>query len=184
MNKTFAAIMAPVSVGMVAVAGLIVWQYGHIHAQTRVTVDMQTVNPKLVAQIENETVYTANGMVVPFPTDRPVLFTAWWCPHCHDALQQLKTDGLHTTFNLVSVFVNDGATSGTVQTWKQALTLTEDGLHNSDLSIPSSHIYLVMPNSPINTQIHGVPTLWTFRKSGVMEVVGTPTVGSVWKSVL
>ena len=46
------------------------------------------------------------------------------------------------------------------------------------------YIYLAMPSSQINTQIHGVPTLFLFSKSGVREQVGAPATASAWTTVL
>ena len=151
------------------------------------TTSHQTILPPLVTAslahaVEKDKVYTATGKLVSLPRNRPDLFTAWWCPHCHAALSQLKAEHDLNKFNLVSIYVN-GDTSKPVTRWKQALALTETALHKIGVTIPLNHIYLAMPNSPINAQIHGVPTLWEFSNHGVREMVGTPSNASVWKRV-
>ena len=147
------------------------------------TINLQLANPKLVSQVEKNTVYTSTGKLVKLPQNRPDLFAAWWCPHCHDALGQIKADGKLGKFNLISIYV-DGNTSSPVTSWKQALTLTETALHKIDVNIPMDHIYLVMPDSPINTEIKGVPTLLKFDGRSVQEMVGAPIGANVWKMVL
>jgi hypothetical protein len=141
---------------------------------------LSPVTTKLAHAVMVDKVYTTTGKLVSLPRNRPDLFTAWWCPHCHAALGQLKTEHDLGKFNLVSIYVN-GDTSKPVTTWKRAFTLTEGALRKIGVSIPASHIYLAMPNSPINTQIKGVPTLWEFSKRGVRQLVGTPSAASVWR---
>ena len=145
---------------------------------------LTTVPHAIVKAVTSEKVYTSTGKLVTLPTNQPDLFAAWWCPHCHEALKQLKVDGDIGKFNLVSIYVN-GDTTKPVKTWKQALALTEKSLHQLGVKVPISHIYLAMPNSPINRQISGVPTLWKFAKGKqAKELVGTPSTANVWKVVL
>jgi hypothetical protein len=141
---------------------------------------LSPVTTKLAHAVMADKVYTSTGKLVSLPRNRPDLFTAWWCPHCHAALLQLKTEHDLNKFNLVSIYVY-GDTTKPVTTWKRAFALTEDALRKIGVSIPASHIYLAMPDSSLNTQIKGVPALWEFSKRGVRELVGTPSTASVWR---
>lgn len=132
----------------------------------------------LAHAVEKDKVYTVTGKLVTLPQNRPDLFTAWWCPHCHTALGQLKAEHDLGKFNLISIYVNSN-TPEPVTTWKQAFALTEGALHKIGVSIPVSHIYIAMPDSPLNTQIKGVPTLWEFNQRGTQALVGTPSTASV-----
>ena len=145
---------------------------------------LTTVPHVLVKAVTSDKVYTSTGKLVTLPTNQPDFFAAWWCPHCHEALKQLKVDHKLGTFDLISIYVN-GDTTKPVKTWKQALALTERSLRQLGVKVPISHIYLALPNSPINRQISGVPTLWKFAKGKqAKELVGTPSTASVWKMVL
>ena len=141
---------------------------------------LSPVAATLAHAVEKDKVYSSTGKLVSLPRNRPDLFTAWWCPHCHAALGQLKAERDLGKFNLVSIYVN-GDTTKPVTTWKRAFALTEGALRKIDVSIPVSHIYLAMPNSPLNTQIKGVPTLWEFNQRGAQAFVGTPSTASVWR---
>ncbi len=154
-----------------------------VHKVSTQAAILSPVAVTLARVVEADKVYTASGKLVMLPRNRPDMFAAWWCPHCHAALLQLKADNELGKVNLISIYVS-GDTSKPVTTWKRARALTEDALHQLGVNIPASHIFLAMPNSPINTQIRGVPTLWKFGKHGVSEMVGTPSGQATWIQAL
>ncbi|MCI0184886.1 TlpA family protein disulfide reductase [Sulfoacidibacillus ferrooxidans] len=110
------------------------------------------VTPLFAHQIVN-----ASGQTIQMPTTKPLLFFAWWCPHCHAALQNLQQLGDLKDVQLVSVYLD--ANGKTVTTLAQAKALTASGLHEAGISVPASAIDYVMPTSPINNIIQGVPMI-------------------------
>ena len=150
---------------------------------TGIAATTQKANTTLTSQVENDTVYTFNGARVLLPKNKPDLFVAWWCPHCHAALQQLKAEHDLDRFNLISVYAS-GDTSTPITSWRQVKALTSESLHQLNVSIPTDHIFLAMPSSPLNMQIQRVPTLWKFRSTSVDTLVGTPANANVWSKWL
>ena len=144
---------------------------------------LQPMALSITKSLEKDTVYNSKGKVVKLPTSTPVLFAAWWCPHCHEALQQIKTDHDLNKINVVSVYIN-GDTTKPVTTWRQALTLTEKGLREAGVSIPLSHLFVTLPTNRVNRQITGVPQLWKFSGKQAHSMIGTPNSASVWEHVL
>ncbi|MCI0184255.1 TlpA family protein disulfide reductase [Sulfoacidibacillus ferrooxidans] len=110
------------------------------------------VKPLFAHQIVN-----ASGQTIQMPTTKPLLFFAWWCPHCHAALKNLQQLGDLKDVELVSVYLD--ANGKTVTTLAQAKALTASGLHEAGISVPASAIDYVMPTSPINNIIQGVPMI-------------------------
>ncbi len=144
---------------------------------------LQPAALSLTKSLEGDKVYNAKGKVVKLPTSIPVLFAAWWCPHCHEALKQIKTDHDLSKINVVSIYAN-GDTTKPVTTWHQALALTEKGLREAGVSIPLSHLFITLPTNTVNHQINGVPQLWKFKNKSALTMIGTPGSANVWDKIL
>lgn len=128
-------------------------------------------------------VFSYLGKRVKVPSNRPELFIAWWCPHCHQALQQLKKERLLNQFNFVSVWPDEFG-KYPVKSLRQVRVKTLDALHSLGISIPPLHLYFTLPTSPVNYEIYETPTFLRKVPKGYLYAQGTPLHAAVWKSYL
>ena len=111
----------------------------------------------------------------------PTLFFAWWCPHCHHALLSLKKAGLLERFSFVSVFLTARPTPEPIRGAASAWAVTEDALHKLGVHIPENRLFVVLPNSPINSLIQRVPTLIARVHNRWYVMNGAPTHANTWR---
>ncbi|MHB1681292.1 MAG: TlpA family protein disulfide reductase [Bacilli bacterium] len=146
-------------------------------------VSLQTPIRAWDRRVLSSRVWTAQGRLVAMPQDKPIVFFAWWCPHCHEALLQLKARGLLHRFTFVSVWINDVTPKGgDVTSAKQAKLTTERALHAIGVSLPN--VYLAPPASSVNSLLTGVPTVLIKTTHGWREMQGTPSKAAVWNALL
>ncbi|MHB1681944.1 MAG: TlpA family protein disulfide reductase [Bacilli bacterium] len=138
-----------------------------------------------VSQVLHTPIWNAQGRLVRLPTQRPILVFAWWCPHCHAALQELKRLGDLNRFTFVSLWINAGtARPITIQTAAQASAVTKRGLAAIGVRLPANHLYLAPPTSTMSQLIHGVPTILVPSAHGWTTDNGAPTNGAGWSALL
>ena len=142
-------------------------------------------SPAWVSQVLHAPVWNAQGRLVRLSTQRPILVFAWWCPHCHAALQELKRLGDLNRFTFVSLWINAGtARPITVKNAAQADAVTNRGLAAIGVHLPANHLYLAPPTSTMSHLIHGVPTILVPGAHGWSTDNGAPTSGAGWSALL
>ena len=142
-------------------------------------------SPAWVNQVLHAPVWNAQGRLVHMPTQRPILVFAWWCPHCHAALRELKRLGDLNRFTFVSLWINAGtARPITVKNAAQANAVTNHGLAAIGIRLPADHLYLAPPTSKMSHLIHGVPTILLPSARGWTADNGAPTNGAGWSALL
>jgi len=146
---------------------------------------LPTSSPAWMSRVLRAPVWNAQGRLVRLPTQRPILVFAWWCPHCHAALQELKRLGDLNRFTFVSLWINAGtARPITIQTEQQAATVTKRELAAIGVRLPADHLYFAQPRSTMSHLIHGVPTILVPSVHGWTTDNGAPTSGAQWSALL
>ena len=146
---------------------------------------LPTSSPAWVSQVLHASVWNAQGRLVRLPTQRPILVFAWWCPHCHAALRELKRLGDLNRFTFVSLWINAGtARPIAIQTAAQANAVTIRGLAAIGVHLPADHLYLAPPTSTMSHLIHGVPTILVPSVHGWNTDNGAPTNSAGWSALL
>ncbi len=134
---------------------------------------------RFAQQIQNDKVYTASGKVEQLTFAKPTIFFAWWCPHCHEALKQLKKDHLISQLYFVSVWPNKfGAYK--INNLVSEQHDTEKALKTLDIYIPRDHLFFTLPTNAISTQLRTVPTMIKKENHGYFVSEGTPALASAW----
>lgn len=129
-------------------------------------------------------VETAGGKTVRLPSTRPVLFMAWWCPYCHEALTRLRLSPVLQHLSVVSMWLTAGNPQPPIGNAAAAWTVTERALHRLGVTIPASHLYLAMPDSPINREIRGIPMVMTPYRGAWYQTQGAPAQAADWTPYL
>jgi len=148
---------------------------------------LQKVNSAWWHKVEHLSLLDSQGHSVHLPTNRPVLFFAWWCPHCHAALRALKRDKDLSHLTFVSMYLNAMPAHGKpalIRTANDAKQITESSLASLGIHIPSDHILYLMPRSAANSTAMGVPVLVEHTRSGWYAMNGAPSDSTVWQRVL
>ena len=157
-----------VSVGLIISTGMVVLVLGKENPVNR-----------FAQQIQNDKVYTASGKAEQLTFAKPTIFFAWWCPHCHEALKQLKKDHLISQLDFVSVWPNKFGTYK-ANNLPIAQRDTEKALKTLGIQIPNDHLFFTLPTNPISTQLRTVPTMIKKENHGYFVSEGTPTLASSW----
>ena len=142
------------------------------------------VSPSWWRTVSQASVVTVDGQATTLPPHQPVLFFAWWCPHCHMALEELRHTPQLQHITLVSVWINAGNPSLPITSAHNAALVTEKALSALGVHVPSAHLLLAMPNSAINRVLHGVPTLVVPKGNTPMEAAGVPPTIGAWTQQL
>jgi len=123
---------------------------------------------------------------VTLTVNRPIVFMAYWCKYCHNALQQLKQKNELDKFNYVSMYLmgsEPGGKPASISGFQDAVTLTQQSLASQGIGIPADHIFYAMPDSSVNTKINGVPTIIEKTDKG-WYVLNGATDNPTWTNIL
>ena len=140
-----------------------------------------SLNPQM-AQTDIYThvsVLTATGnKVILNAKNRPLLFEAYWCPHCQRTLVALNKN--KSQLKRLPVLVSEGFVPGT--TLAQAIQLTRQEFsyfHLSDFQV----YYIVNSHEVSKNAPNGFPTLAFMSQGQMLTLTGEHTL-SVWKEAL
>ncbi|MDQ0190241.1 TlpA family protein disulfide reductase [Alicyclobacillus cycloheptanicus] len=138
--------------------------------------DPTSVNP---AAYQNLTVYTADGKKVHLDAAKePILFMAYWCPHCQRTLLLLQKN--RSTLKTLPVVVSMGFQPGT--TLSQAVKIGEE--EKRGLNLTAYQIYYDVDTSQYAALAQkGYPTLVFSDKGKLNQLFGEHTL-SVWQQAL
>lgn len=144
---------------------------------------LQPASPTLVSQITDASVRERNGKVESLPTGKPILFFAYWCTHCHDAISQLEKTGYSDKVNYVSVDMQF-APKSTAADLSTGIRLTDGSFAKLKMKEPGN-MYFSLPNDALDTALTSqpIPFLLIHTKSGWYAMSGAPANESVWKMV-
>ena len=143
----------------------------------------QPANPKMVAELTSATVEDANGRAVLIATDKPTIFFAYWCSHCHEAISQLESLGYADKFNYVSSLLEYGQ-GNTNPNIKQAVQLTGASFIKMGIKEPANVLY-AMPGTQADKALshQPVPFLLVHTSHGWYSMTGVPMDNNVWMEV-
>lgn len=148
---------------------------------------LQKVSPAWWRKVEQLKVLNAQGQAVNIPADRPLLFFAWWCPHCHAVLKQLQREGVMQHVTLVSMYVNAMPEKGSpevIHSVHDAQRVTEQSLATLGIHLPARHLFYLMPGPSQNGLQIGVPTWMEHTQHGWYALNGAPSDGAMWPTIL
>lgn len=196
-RKKIAGVLGATFVALIAATGYSVVRHGI--AQPPVSSDvtltghtladgyLQPVNPTWWARVVGFKVLNAQGQFVSIPRSRPVLFFAWWCPHCHAALMQLARTGELPHVTLISTYMNAGLIDGktvAIRNVKDAQRITAASLAALHLQVPENHLLYLMPGTAQNALSIGVPDFVEHTRQGWYAMNGAPSNGAIWPLVM
>lgn len=148
---------------------------------------LQPVNPKWWAKVRELNVMNAQGQTVLLPENRPLLFFAWWCPHCHAALRELARTGELSKLTLISTYVNAGSIDGkpvVIGNFPEARLITNKSLATMHLHVQRDHLFYLMPGPAQNALAIGVPDFVEDTHVGLYAMNGAPSDGEIWPLLL
>lgn len=123
-------------------------------------------------------VYDQSGhQVVLNAKDQPLLFEAYWCPHCQRTLVSLNQH--RATLQAFPTIVSMGFVTGT--TLKQAVSLSETELNT--FHITNVKVYYLLDPTESKQVIHSYPTLVFPYHNQLDRLVGEHTY-PVWQQAL
>ncbi|PWI56595.1 hypothetical protein [Sulfoacidibacillus thermotolerans] len=149
---------------------------------------LSPANPTLVQAIESTPVENVYGQRVRLPLDRPLLFSAPFCPWCAKTERLLIQSRLIDKVQIVGVDVEGGeqgrVSSHTVHNATQAREVFREywryyGVHSTTLDL-----LFALPNNPINSVIQTYPTLLVPHDGHWYELIGYDSNTSFWDSIL
>ena len=144
----------------------------------------QPANPKTVTELTSATVEDSNGRAAPIATDKPTIFFAYWCGHCHEAIMQLESLGYANKFEYVSSLLEyeQGNTNLNI---KRAVQLTGASFIKMGIKEPANVLY-AMPGTQADKALSHqlVPFLLVHTSHGWYSMTGVPADESVWLEVL
>ena len=124
---------------------------------------MLPVNPKWFQMMQKNGAENINNQRIKIPTNKPIIFAAYWCPYCHKTLQLLSKNHLLSKFTIVAVAFNgkEGkfATNVNVNNGKKGAEVFQQSLNQIDVSIPANKMLYVMPTDKLNNNFEGFPTV-------------------------
>ena len=141
-----------------------------------------TLYPKSIP-LAHVIAFQYNAKPAPIQYQWPTIYFAWWCPHCHVALQQIQHEGLIGQFDYVSVWPNEFG-KYPIQTIGQVKKKTLQSLRQIGVKIPASHLFFTTPSNPVNTQIPETPTFVAKVPQGYVVGKGVPASAPVWQQYL
>lgn len=144
---------------------------------------LQPVNQAWWTKVAGFKVRSAQGQWVSLPSSRPLLFFAWWCPHCHAALEQLARTGELSRVTLISTYLNAGQIDGkavAIRSLQDAKRVTAASLAALHLHVPERHLFYLMPGPAQNALSIGVPDFIEHTRLGWYTMNGTPSDGAIW----
>ncbi len=136
----------------------------------------QTASSQLYNQVE---ALTAKGRMVMLNASRqPILFEAYWCPHCQRTLIALNKNKAH--FKRLPVLVSEGFVPGT--TLLQAIHLTSQEI--SAYHLNGFRVYYILnTNEVAKNSKNGFPTLVFSRQGHLFTLTGEHTL-AVWEKAI
>ncbi|MFD1676029.1 hypothetical protein [Alicyclobacillus fodiniaquatilis] len=143
---------------------------------------LQPANAQLVNEVMKATVHANGDKTVAIPTDKPIMFFAYWCSHCHDAISQLEQLGYADKVNFVSTQMQ---LKPTADEFNQGQQLTSQSFTKLGIKEPTN-MYYSLPSDPFNSVLTNqpVPFLLVHTKQGWYTFSGAPSDQNVWKTVL
>ncbi|GBF33957.1 hypothetical protein DCCM_3068 [Desulfocucumis palustris] len=133
-------IMAAIPAGKAVMAAASNAAYGQISKMENISTESQK-NIGLAPAAKDMKIYDENGKEVPIKSGTKVLFFAWWCPHCKDALLENK--------DMVKVSTYFKKDADNILETKEKL---------KDLNIPADKCYYLPDNPPVKK----VPEVYQF----------------------
>jgi len=106
----------------------------------------------------------------------PVLFVAYWCPHCQRTLTLL--DKNWQTIQQKPAIVAAGYTPGT--TLSQAKTLYQQEESALHLNFPSSEVYFLLSSTENKQLVHAYPELYFTQNQKTENLIGEHVL-AVWQ---
>lgn len=129
------------------------------------------------APVDRVTVLSADGKEMTLDlTKLPVLFQAYWCPHCQRTLVLLYQ---HRDTVRQPIIVSTGFVPGT--TLKEAVSLTEQ--EEAALGVHFPSIYYLLDNNVRSRVLHQYPTLY-FPSGGKPQVITGERTLEIWQRAL
>lgn len=150
---------------------------------------LQQASDSFVQTVFHTPVLNAQGKSVPVPTDKPILFSAPWCPFCKETEQMLISNHLMNRLTIVGVALtgsepSEGIPARTVTNAGQAQEAFKLDWAHYGIHYPTSGILYAMPGTLIDQAITSYPTfLIPHDGKWYVEIGYNPSV-SFWKAVL
>jgi thiol-disulfide isomerase/thioredoxin len=134
--------------------------------------------PADAARYRSITVFDANGRRVTLDAaNAPVLFVAYWCPHCQRTLQLLSQN--RSELRRLPVMVSMGFVPGTPLSEAVRLTQQEE----TALHLSGFKTYYALDPSSRQWIPRGYPTL-VFDRNGALQMLYGEHTLDVWQKVL
>ncbi|WP_040290561.1 thioredoxin family protein [Alicyclobacillus hesperidum] len=121
---------------------------------------MQLADWRWMREISAVRLTTVKGKIVPFPTNRPVLIVASWCPYCAKTLTLLQETNLLDKVQLVGAgnsYVPEVVNSS--DPLQKAKTNMKVKLDQLGIDVSLNQILLALPKNGLDSLVHGYPTL-------------------------
>ncbi|ACV57639.1 hypothetical protein Aaci_0591 [Alicyclobacillus acidocaldarius subsp. acidocaldarius DSM 446] len=150
---------------------------------------LQQASASFLQTVFRTPVLNAQGKSVPMPTDKPILFSAPWCPFCKETEELLIKNHLMNRLTIVGVALNGGEPSEgiparTVTNAAQAQEAFKLDWTHYGLRYPTEGILYAMPGTPIDQAVQSYPTfLIPHDGKWYVDIGYNPSV-SFWKAVL
>ncbi|WP_029423519.1 TlpA family protein disulfide reductase [Alicyclobacillus macrosporangiidus] len=163
---------AAIGVVVVLLAGGVGYEIGHRTGVSRASMNSQSVStwkglaqaaPNLESAIKDAPLLAANGAVVPFPADKPVLVFAPWCGHCHETIRLLQQEGLLDRVKLVAAGLAYGSNGapGSVgtMTLDEAKQTVQESFEALGVHMSADSVLYAMPGTAVDRVIQGYPEI-------------------------
>ena len=147
--------------------------------------DKSPINPYYNPSVASSSLYRrvsvvneSGQKVVLNAMSHPILFEAYWCPHCQRTLVMLNKN--RNNFKKFPIIVSVGFFKGT--TLKLATQITHQELNTFKIQHVNVY-YMLNPNAGVQYASHGYPTLVFSRQHQLLSLSGEHTL-SVWTKAL
>ncbi|PWI57667.1 TlpA family protein disulfide reductase [Sulfoacidibacillus thermotolerans] len=184
-SKVSAAVL--LAVALISGLEILQWHAAHTNPpfQNLLAIDkttpLATYQPQPVSHASAFThllVETANGKpVVLDAKEYPLLFEAYWCPHCQRTLVLLNEKRTH--LHHLPLFISTGFAPGT--TLQQAVQLTEK--ESTTFGLRDEQMYFLLSNQ-WRSLIPEFPLLVFYSTNGKVEQLAGEHTFPVWKEAL
>ncbi|MCL6489091.1 MAG: hypothetical protein K6T76_09175 [Alicyclobacillus mali] len=150
---------------------------------------LQQASASFLQTVFHTPVLNAQGTSVPVPTDKPILFSAPFCPYCAEIEHLFIAHNMLSRLTMIGVALNGGEPSEgiparTVTNAAQAQEAFKLDWAHYGIHYPTSGILYAMPGTPIDQAVQSYPTfLIPHDGKWYVEVGYNPSV-TFWKAVL
>ena len=149
---------------------------------------LQEASPAFLLTVFKTPVSNQYGKSVAVPQNKPIFFSAPWCPYCNLTEHLLISAGLMSKFTILGVALT-GSELGQVparpaNTVAQARKTFQLDWKHYGTHWPTRNILYALPSNPINKVIQAFPTLLIPHAGKWYLQVGYNPSASYWKSLV